>query len=240
MWQELREEIHRRGCELVTVALDATGGARAARFLEKASPRHPALIDQSHLSTRLFGFVNIPSSVWIDERGWIVRPAETAPRPPSESHAEPRPLPEGIPERMKAIAKESANIVLDAADYHDALADWVENGRESRFALTPEQVVERSRPRNTGAAKGQAHFELATYLEAQGDHLRAIHHFREAQRLAPDNWLYRRQAWSLEPGPNRFWQGPTPDKPEAWPYVGDWLTDIRREGAENYYERFHP
>jgi len=29
----------------------------------------------------------------------------------------------------------------------------------------------------------------------QGDD--AIPHFKEAQRLAPDNWNYKRQAWSL-------------------------------------------
>lgn len=240
MWQELREEIHPKGCELVTVALDATGGARAVRFLERASPKHPALIDQSHQSTRLFGFVNIPSSVWIDERAVIVRPAEVAPRPPSRPLPEPQPLPDGIPERMRAIAEESAKIRDDAADYHAALADWIEKGRDSRFALSPEQVVNRSKPRNADTARGLAHFELANYLETQGDHEGAINHFRQAQRLAPDNWLFRRQAWSLEPGPNRFWQGPAPDDPEAWPYDGDWLTDIRMQGAESYYERFQP
>ena len=43
---------------------------------------------------------------------------------------------------------------------------------------------------------------------------------------------FRRQAWSLEKVGNdalaRFWQGPDPKSPEAWPYEGDWLTDVRR------------
>lgn len=240
MWQELREELHPKGCDLVTVALDATGGARAERFLERAAPRHPSLIDRHHSSARLFGFVNVPSSVWINEEGTLVRPAEAAPRPPGQHLSEPRPLPEGTPERMRGIAEETAKINYDAAAYHDALADWVVHGEDSKFALSPEEVVERSTPRDPDAALGAVHFELAAYLEARGDHERAVHHFRQAHRLAPDNWLYRRQAWSLEPGPNRFWQGPTPDDPEAWPYDGDWLADIRKEGAENYYQPFRP
>ena len=53
----------------------------------------------------------------------------------------------------------------------------------------------------------------------------AVRWFRESHRLQPDNWTYRRQAWSLvDPG-----QGPTEQ------YDGDWLTDVRRVGAEHYY-----
>ena len=49
--------------------------------------------------------------------------------------------------------------------------------------------------------------------------------FREAHRLQPDNWTYRRQAWSfLDP-----FQGPSEQ------YESDWLTDVRKIGAENYY-----
>ena len=60
----------------------------------------------------------------------------------------------------------------------------------------------------------------------------------------PESWTFRRQAWSLEKvgdGPlARFWQGPDPDAPEAWPYAGDWLSDIRASGAENYSEPWRP
>ena len=50
-------------------------------------------------------------------------------------------------------------------------------------------------------------------------------HFRAARRLQPDNWTYKRQAWVLA---HRF-QAPT-DLLE-----GDWLSDVRAIGAENYY-----
>ena len=78
MWQELREELHPKGLEIVTVALDS-GGAEAARpYVQTAGSRHPTLIDVGHSLDALLGVVNIPTGVWIDEAGMLVRPPETA------------------------------------------------------------------------------------------------------------------------------------------------------------------
>jgi len=38
----------------------------------------------------------------------------------------------------------------------------------------------------------------------------------------------------------RFWQGPVEGAEDQWPYEGDWLTDVRAKGAENYYEAWKP
>lgn len=244
MWQALRDELHPKGFELVTVGLDTLGAEGCRSFIEAAQPKHPSLIDAHHVLAELFGVINIPQSVWIDEQGMIVRPAETAPAPPGAAR-EPRLPPDGqIPERFKAIMGEAQKIKQDAQPYHEALRDWVEHGAASRYALPPEEVIARSRPRDADVARGHAHFELASELERRGHHDAAVKHFREAHRLVPESWTFRRQAWSLEhsiDGPlARFWQGPPPDAPERWPYDGDWLADIREIGAENYCERWQP
>ncbi len=245
MWQALRDELAPQGFELVTVGLDVRGAEGCRAFIEAASPGHPALIDAHHVLADLFGINNIPQAVWIDERGMIVRPAETAPAPPDAVRT-PRASAPGapLPDRFVAIMTEAAKIRNDAVAYHDALRDWVQRGAESPFALDPETVIARSRPRNADIARGHAHFELATALELRGQHAAAVHHFRAAHRLVPDSWTFRRQAWSLEPGVEgplaRFWQGPDSDNPDAWPYDGDWLSDIRASGAENYNEPFRP
>jgi hypothetical protein len=246
--------------ELVTVGLDTLGAAGCRRFIEAAEPSHPSLLDQHHVLARLFGVINIPSSIWIDESGTIVRPAETAPAPPkkaapakassgSKRGASARqgiPRPE-MPERFKAMRTEAQKIPNDAEAYHAALRDWAEKGARSRFALSPEEVVARSRPRSAEVARGHAHFEIASHLELNGHHEAAVRHFKEAHRLVPDSWTFRRQAWSLEVGSleggaegpfARFWQGPSADDPESWPYDGDWLSDVRAVGPENYNERF--
>lgn len=244
MWQALRQELHPQGLELVTVGLDTLGAEGCRPFIEAAQPQHPSLIDPHHVLADAFGVINIPQSVWIDETGMIVRPAETAPAPPGRSAARTADLPPETPQRFKEIMAEAARIEQDAVSYHAALRDWVANGAASRFALSPDEVVARSRPRTADVARGHAHFELASELERRGHHDAAVSHFREAHRLVPESWTFRRQAWSLEKpidGPlARFWQGPSPERPEDWPYDGDWLSDIRQSGPENYNDPWRP
>ena len=245
MWQALRNELHPKGFEFVSVGLDTLGGDGCRAFIEAAKPEHPALIDRHHVLAERFGVINIPSSVWIDENGMIVRPAEAAPAPPQTAASAARfGMPEGLPQRFVDIMAEAAKIRKDAPAYHAALRDWVEKGAASAFALSPDEVVARSRPRDNAKALGHAHFQLAAQLEIDGHHAAAVPHFREAHRLVPESWTFRRQAWSLEhvgDGPlARFWQGPRPDAAEEWPYAGDWLSDIRESGAENYNEPWRP
>jgi hypothetical protein len=225
VWQALRTELYPKGLEIVTVALD-TGGAEAARpHIEAARPEHPSLIDQAHVTDELFGFVNVPNGVWIDEHGMLVRPAEPAwpPREPNAARYEN--IPEGTPQRLKDMLGEARKILSDPARYVAALRDWVEHGAESPYALSPDEVVERSQLRTADQARAAAAFELGQHLWREGREDAAVPWFREAHRLHPENWTYKRQAWSFADP----LQGPT----EL--YDSDWLSDIRAIGAENYY-----
>jgi len=244
VWQAVREELHPKGLEIVSVGLDTLGAEGCRPFIEAADPSHPSLIDAHHVLARAFGVINIPSSVWIDENGMIVRPAEAAPAPPTDREGPAMELPDELPQRFAEMFGEAMKIQSNPEAYHAALRDWVEKGAESEFALPPEEVIARSRPRSADMALGHAHFELATALEQAGDHAAAVEHFRQAHALVPDSWTFRRQAWSLEPGGDspmaRFWQGPSDENPEVWPYEGDWLSDVKKEGAENYSEPWRP
>lgn len=223
MWQALRSELHPRGLEIVTVALDV-GGADAARpWIERAHPEHPSLVDQAHLLDELLGVVNVPSGTWIDETGTIVRPPETA--YPARPAFLDRPAPPGAPPHVVERVRELRRLRIEPERYVAALRDWVEHGARSRFALTPEEVMRRSGQRGSDEARAAAEFELGQYLYRRGRGMDAIPHFREAHHLQPNNWTYKRQAWSLvDPS-----QGPTPY------YEGDWLADVRKIGAEQYY-----
>jgi hypothetical protein len=196
-------------------------------------------LDVAHRVDELFGIVNIPNAVWIDEDGRIVRPAEPAWPAAREASGRRAPFGADLPDRMAEIMDEASRIVAWTADgYADAVRDWARNGAASRFVLPPDEVVARSGGRDRDGSAAAAHFALAQHLERGGDHAGAVGHFRDAHRLAPDNWTYKRQAWSLE-GPEgplrRFWQGPV--EGEDWPYESDWLTDIRATGATDYYRR---
>ena len=87
-----------------------------------------------------------------------------------------------------------------------------------------------------------AHFELANHLWRAGERDLAIAHFNACHRLQPDNWTYRRQAYSLVAaervdGPAaRFAQGPLAGEEDAWPFASDFRSDVESlEGA--YYPR---
>ncbi len=223
MWQELREELHPRGLEVVTVALDLRGVETAGRWIEAAGPRHPALIDRAHVVDELFGIVNVPSGVWIDEAGTIVRPPETAfPRRAAFLNA---PLPENLDPYLAEVLREARRIRVEPEKYVAALRDWVDRGTDSPYALAPDEVLWRSGDRGQERSRAAAHFELAQHLWREGREPEALPHFRQARRLQPGNWTYKRQAWVLA---SRY-QAPT-DLLE-----GDWLSDVREIGAENYY-----
>ncbi len=227
MWQELRTELRPQGLEIVTVALDTAGPEAARPWIEAAKPDHPSLIDQAHLLDELLGVVNVPNGIWIDEAGMIVRPPEPAyPQRPAfaqRGNMEAR-LAQMSP-RQRAVFNEVRKIRIQPEAYIAALRDWVAHGSQSRYALSPDEVVRRSHTRPPEVAEAAASFELGQYLHRAGYADDAIPWFRAAHRLQPDNWTYKRQAWTfVDPG-----QGPTEF------YDGDWLSDVQAIGAENYY-----
>lgn len=222
------------------MCLETLGPEPGRPYVEAAQTEHPTLVDAAHVVDELFGIVNIPNAVWIDERGIIVRPAE--PAWPKARKPGGTALPDGTPQRLRDIMAEASKIKAWTADgYADAIRDWADNGAESRFVLSADDVIARSGSRDSFTSTAAAHFSLAQHFERSGDHAKAVEHFRHAHRLAPDNWTYKRQAWSIEGLADgepadpvaRFWQGPTEGR--DWPYESDWLSDIRSKGAERYY-----
>jgi hypothetical protein len=70
----------------------------------------------------------------------------------------------------------------------------------------------------------------------------AIGHFAESHQLQPENWTYKRQAWSLV-GNERvggssagFVQGPPVGAEDKWPFPSD-RSDVSQLGAGEYYPR---
>ncbi len=223
MWQELRTELRPHGLEIVTIALDARGSEAAGPWILKAAPEHPSLIDEAHLVDALFGVVNVPSGIWIAEDGMIVRPPEPAyPRRPAF-------LDRAVPPDASPTERERIELVkslrVEAERYVAALRDWASStrGRESRYALSPDEVVRRSRPRPIDEATAAAHFALGQALHVRGAQAAAALHFREAHRLQPTNWTYRRDAWSLAGADRELLYGTS------------WVDEVKRQGVENYY-----
>jgi hypothetical protein len=228
VWRQLRTELHPQGLEIVTVALDLEVDA-ARSWIERSGAEHPQLVDTAHRLDELLGVVNVPSALWVDEDGMIVRPPHTA--AVERYDFSKLKAPEGLPDDLDAHIRDMLEQVkriprFDADHYVDALRDWVEHGAASEYVLSPDEVVLKSAPRPPAVAEAAAEFELGQYLHHAGHVDDARAHFRAAHRLQPDNWTYKRNAWELvSPGI----QGPTDF------YDGDWLSDIKAAGPEHYY-----
>ena len=111
----------------------------------------------------------------------IVRPPEQAfPGGPSLADAK---IPDSLPQQLKDMLTEAKKIKTEPEKYGAALRDWVNRGGESRYALSPAEVVERSRPRPMEQAEAAAHFELGEYFHSKGRDDDATQHWREAHRL---------------------------------------------------------
>jgi peroxiredoxin len=254
LWAELRERVRPKNLEIVTVAMDAVGAEPGRSFVERAAPKHPAAIDERHSLGRLFGVVNVPSGVWIDESGMIVRPPEPAfpgrvvifEELRKADLAREAERAGGTLDRMREVLKsdrgltsstvslvEMTRVIADHAEpelYLEMLLDWAEKGADSAYVLPPHEVVERSAPRSPDEATAAAHFELGQHLERSGDHQAAVAHWKRAHALQPLNWTYKRQAWRFEYGDG--------GRPEL--YDGSMETDLRSVGPENYYPKLQP
>ena len=123
---------------------------RRARSSKQAQPEHPSLIDQAHVLDELFGFVNVPNGVWIDEDGMIVRPAEPA-HPGREPAHRVVPHDRPLDACRPTIADDAARGAQDPQRSRRLRRDGATTGsstaRTSRYALAPDEVVRRSRPR---------------------------------------------------------------------------------------------
>ena len=239
---------------MVTASLELSGPDASRAYIEAAAPEHPSLLDPTHLLDSLFGVVNIPNVIWIDEDGIIVRPPEPgwpadpailrrATTPPSGA-ASGGEVNNDDPEAQKRRRlMELLGSGQDRAAYADAIRDWVSNGPDSPYRLTPDEVVATSQPRSKAASEAAAHFELGNHLWRDGQRDLAIRHFDTANRLQPGNWTYKRQAWSLvgnervggERG--RFTQGPLPGEEADWPFESDFATDVGRLEPGQYYPK---
>lgn len=215
------------------------------------------MIDPTHQMGALFGVVNIPNVVWIDEEGVIVRPPE--PGWPDATSRMPADMAEAmaeLPQLGRAphapVASEGGPSMWevlrsgqDRAGYGDTIRDWVRNGPASSYALSPEQVVARSQPRTQAKSEGAAHFELANHLWRLGEREAAIAHFNASHRLQPENWTYKRQAWSLigeerTGGKYGRWiQAPRVGEEADWPFDSDFTSDVLALELGGYYPDTH-
>lgn len=129
-------------------------------WIEAASPSYPCVIDRDHVTAELYHLVNVPSAVWIDESGRIVRPPEPA----------------GMTDAFRAMDRgpfalpQSAREERDRAKatYLEAVRDWAVRGAASPHVLGADVAKARMRIPDAAVAEAHARFRLGQALLREG------------------------------------------------------------------------
>jgi len=164
------EELGHEGFVPITVALDRAEDARP--FIERANATHPSLVDSDHRVAELYHISNVPTMIWIDERGRICRPHDAQ---------------FGTDTFASFTGKLSA-------PYLDLLRAWV---RDGSGAMTADDVRSHSPAPTQETQLARAERALAWHLHQVGRGEAAERHFRRAGELAPLDWTIRRGSMPL-------------------------------------------
>ena len=213
MWQALYDELKAKNFMVVTVAMDSRAEA-SREWIEAAKPQYVSLIDREHRVAELYNMVNVPQAVWIDERGRIVRPTETAGF--NDAFRSMDIATRTLPEEAQARRKQARDV------YIAALKDWVAKGDKSSFAYSPAEAKKRLRLPTPEIVLANANFRLGRYLHAAGRKDEAEVFLQEAISLRPDSWNFWRQTADLE-------QVGKASSPEFW-------ARVQSLGNKHYYE----
>lgn len=161
----------------ITVALDRCNDDPRP-FIEGASPTHPSLIDTEHVLAERYHIVNVPTILWIDERGRICRPHDAQ---------------FGTDTFTQFHGKKSG-------PYLDMIRDWVRTGA----GTLPDDEIRAHQPSPTAESQlSRAERALAWHLMKQGRNDAAERHFVRACELAPKDWTIRRGSMPIR-GQNPF------------------------------------
>jgi hypothetical protein len=157
---------------VITVALDR--GADAVReWVAAARSTHPSLVDPDHRVADLYRIINVPTGIWIDERGRIVRPNDAAFG--SDQFVSLHGIPSG--------------------PHLAALRAWVTEGR---LPFPDDDAVRAKQVLPTPAEQlARAHRALAWHLHQAGRRAAAERHFVRAGELAPHDFTIRRGSMPL-------------------------------------------
>lgn len=158
------------------MALDRCDDVRP--FIEGARPTHPSLIDEQHGVADLYHFVNVPSIVWIDEKGRICRPVDNQ---------------FGTDTFTAFHGKQSG-------PYLEMIREWV---REGKHTIDPDQTRRLTPSPTAEAQQARAERALAWHLHQKGREEAAKRHFERAGELAPEDWTIRRGSMPIV-GQNPF------------------------------------
>ncbi|MBI2167924.1 MAG: TlpA family protein disulfide reductase [Actinobacteria bacterium] len=167
----MQEELAGHGFTVFAIAVDESPD-HARPWVEEAGCTFPVVYDADRLAVEALGIINVPTVVWIDEDGRVVRPHDA--QFPNDNlivfHGKP------------------------AAPHLDALRRWVVDGEAP---MTADEVRAAHRLPTEDEQLARAHFRVGLQLLRRGEEQAAADQFARAGELSPDDWTIRRASLLL-------------------------------------------
>ncbi|MGI9659670.1 MAG: hypothetical protein ACR2OD_12230 [Gaiellaceae bacterium] len=158
---------------------------------------------------------NVPSAVWIDEAGDVVRSTEDCGSSDAWRFTLDRDTHEMPPEA-------AADAAARHAVYFDAVRDWARRGADSRHVRGAADASVEASVADRDEARAAAFFRLAVHLRESGDRDGARSWMHEAAALSKRSWRIKRELWTLDDPGNLF--------------AGDFWSEVDALGDQRYYD----
>ena len=179
VWQRVYEEIDDPTFVLICAAEDVGGEAAAGPIFDAANPTYVQVVDEDHIISSAFNFVNVPSAAWIDEDGRIVR------------------IDEGTYSQVHTFGEGEQAISFGNDVYTPALKDWIANGADSVHVQSAATVAGNIRQHSEDQQRADAAFRLGNLFRQHGRGDKADEYWEMARSLNPDSVNFIRQHLTL-------------------------------------------
>lgn len=179
VWQRIYEEIDDPNFVIISAAEDTGGEAVAGPIFDAANPTYVQVVDENHIISSAFNFVNVPSAAWVDEEGRIVR------------------IDEGTYAKSHEIGDGEQKFRFGTDVYAPAVKDWAAKGAASEYVQSAAAVTGNIREFSVDQQKADAAFRLANLFRSHGRSEKAEQYWNMAQALNPDSINFFRQNLTL-------------------------------------------
>ena len=179
VWQRVYEQIDNPDFLIISAAQDTGGEAVAGPIFDAAKPSYIQVVDENHVISSAFNFVNVPSAAWVDEHGRVVR------------------IDEGTYAAVHEFGDGDQKITFGTDMYAKAVKDWAERGADSVHVQPAATVAANVRRHDSNEQKAAAAFRLGNLFRAHGHNDKADQYWAMARTLNPDSINFLRQDLTL-------------------------------------------
>ncbi len=179
VWQRILEDISDPNFVIISAAEDTGGEAVAGPIFDAANPTYVQVVDENHIISSAFHFVNVPSAAWVNEEGRIVR------------------IDEGTYAKLHEIGDGDQKFQFGTDAYAPAVKDWAAKGAASEYVQPPDAVTGNIRELSADQKRADAAFVLGNLFRQHGRKEKAERYWNLARSLNPDSINFFRQNLTL-------------------------------------------